>query len=62
MSLQSHLEALELRHAALDERILSEQQRPSANILEVKDLKRQKLKLKDQIVGLRRSNSTTETH
>lgn len=58
MSLQSHLEALELRHAALDARILSEQQRPSVDLSQVQDLKRQKLKLKDQIVGLKQSTVT----
>jgi len=55
MSLQSHLEALETRHAALDARIESEQQRPSVDMFEMKDLKRQKLVLKDQINGLRRT-------
>lgn len=55
MSLQAHLEALETRHAALAAQIETEQTHPSVDSLDVKDLKRQKLKLKDEINRLRQA-------
>lgn len=55
MSLQNRLQALRERHHELDELIRQEQARPSADDLEIAELKRQKLKLKDEIVELERS-------
>jgi hypothetical protein len=53
MSLESHLAELERRHADLERRIAEEMSHPSVNSLEVSDLKRRKLQLKDEIVRLR---------
>lgn len=59
MSLQSHLEELERRHAILEEQIAQTQLRPSADMIEVKALKQQKLRLKDEIVRLRETLEPT---
>ena len=53
MSMESHLAELERRHADLERRIAEELAHPSANPLEVSDLKRRKLHLKDEIVRLK---------
>ncbi len=49
MSLESHLQQLKRKHEALDARIATEQRRPGSDDIEVKTLKKQKLKLKEQI-------------
>jgi hypothetical protein len=54
---QGHLEALTARHAALSQRIETEQSSPSASQLMLKKLKAQKLKLKDEIEGRRKTIS-----
>ena len=53
MSMESHLAELERRHADLERRIAEELAHPSANPLEVSDLKRRKLHLKDEIVRIK---------
>ncbi|HVB89705.1 MAG TPA: DUF465 domain-containing protein [Beijerinckiaceae bacterium] len=53
MSMHSHLVELERRHQALDREIETELVHPSTNELRVKELKRKKLHLKDQIERLR---------
>jgi hypothetical protein len=55
MSMESHLAELERRHADLERRISEELAHPSANPLEVSDLKRRKLHLKDEIVRIKGS-------
>lgn len=45
----NHLEALRARHAALEEQIHEEQKFPAANMAILRDLKRQKLRLKEEI-------------
>lgn len=55
MSLQGRIEQLTKRHAKIDEEIHEEQKRPSADEIVVKDLKRQKLRLKEEIGMLRAS-------
>ena len=53
MSLQTHLAELELRHRALESEIAEAQQHPSIDDLQIVDLKRRKLHLKDEITRLR---------
>lgn len=53
MSVQSHLEELKRRHAALQMAIQHELNHASADPLKVVELKRRKLLLKDQIARLR---------
>lgn len=55
MSLQSHMDQLKKRHRDLDDCIFDKEQQPSANHLAIVSLKREKLKLKDQIERLSRT-------
>ncbi|MFN3774958.1 DUF465 domain-containing protein [Sphingomonas parapaucimobilis] len=48
----AHQTALETKHATLDRRISAESQRPVPDALILADLKKQKLKLKEEIQGL----------
>ena len=54
MSLQDHIEALRAKHAELERAIDEENRRPLPNRDAVSDLKRQKLRIKDEIVQLER--------
>jgi len=49
MSLGSHLNELRKKHDVLSKKIEVEQRSPAADDLEIADLKRQKLHLKDEI-------------
>jgi hypothetical protein len=63
MSVHSHLAELERRHQALDREIETELLHPSADELKVKELKRKKLHLKDEIERLRLSeNGAASVH
>ena len=53
MSIQSHLVELERRHQALEREIHGEQIQPSASDLKLKELKRKKLHLKQEIEKLK---------
>jgi hypothetical protein len=53
MSLQTHLAELELRHQALESELAEARQHPSIDDLQILELKRRKLHLKDEIVRLR---------
>jgi len=53
MSMQNHLAELERRHQALDREIETELLHPSTDELHLRELKRKKLQLKDQIERLR---------
>ncbi|MFN7165493.1 MAG: YdcH family protein [Pannonibacter sp.] len=53
MSMQSHIAELERRHAALEREIETALLHPSVDNLEVADMKRRKLRLKDEIQKLR---------
>jgi hypothetical protein len=53
MSLQSHLVELERRHQALEREIHTEQIHPSASDLKLRELKRKKLHLKQEIERLK---------
>jgi hypothetical protein len=59
MSVQSHLAELERRHQALDREIETELLHPSTDELRVKELKRKKLHLKDEIERLRTTESVS---
>ncbi|MES2905974.1 MAG: DUF465 domain-containing protein [Pseudomonadota bacterium] len=52
MALQSHLAELEKRHQAIDNQIQSAEMQPGTDHLEVVELKRRKLRLKEEIVRL----------
>lgn len=52
MTTTSHLNALERRHASLDEQIHQEMQRPAQDVLKIGMLKRKKLELKDEMSRL----------
>lgn len=49
MTLASHLSELRKKHDALSARVEREQRSPGANDIEIAALKRQKLKLKEEI-------------
>jgi hypothetical protein len=53
MAIQSHLAELERRHEALEREINEALSHPSADDLEIIELKRRKLYVKDEIVRLR---------
>ncbi len=53
MSTESHLSELERRHADLERKIHEAMKQPSSDPLELTDLKRRKLRLKDEISKLR---------
>ncbi|NYD90345.1 DUF465 domain-containing protein [Sphingomonas melonis] len=48
----THQQALETKHAALESRIADETHRPLPNAALLYDLKRKKLKLKEELNGL----------
>ena len=52
MSLQDRIETLRSRHRSLEEQIDQEVSRPLPNVDMVSDLKRQKLRIKDEIALL----------
>ncbi|HTU52961.1 MAG TPA: DUF465 domain-containing protein [Acetobacteraceae bacterium] len=53
MSLQSHLSALKDRHASLETRIAEEDQRPRPDPDTLSRLKREKLRVKEEMERLR---------
>lgn len=53
MAVEARLRELGARHQSLEKAIQDELRRPSADDLKLKELKRQKLKLKDQLEALR---------
>ena len=54
MSPQDRIEALKAKHAELERAIDEENRRPLPNRDAVSDLKRQKLRIKDELYGLER--------
>ena len=54
MSLQDRLETLRMRHAHLETELDKETSRPLPNLEAISDLKRQKLRIKDEIFQLER--------
>ena len=55
MAIEAHIRELGFRHENLDRAIRDELQRPAADHLRLRQLKRQQLKLKEQIESLRPS-------
>jgi hypothetical protein len=53
MALEARLRELDSRHRKLDRTIEEETTRPSADELRIMELKRQKLRLKEEIEGLK---------
>lgn len=52
--IDAHRTALSARHAQLETKIASESQRPAPDALLITELKREKLRLKDEIAQLTR--------
>jgi hypothetical protein len=57
MTIQAHLASLEKKHGALEEELESILASPSATDREIADLKRRKLRLKDEMERLKASNT-----
>ncbi|MEO0467270.1 MAG: DUF465 domain-containing protein [Pseudomonadota bacterium] len=55
MSIQGRIEELSTRHRKLDEQISLEQRRPAVDTLDVRRLKREKLKIKEELQQLKAS-------
>ncbi|WP_082490544.1 DUF465 domain-containing protein [Aureimonas sp. Leaf454] len=53
MSLDVHLATLEQRHSALEDEISSAHAKPAMSDAEIRELKRRKLQLKDEMERLR---------
>ncbi|CTQ72367.1 MAG: YdcH family protein [Labrenzia sp.] len=54
MSMQSHLAELERRHAEMERKIEDALLHPSTDSLKLADMKRRKLKIKDEIERIRK--------
>jgi hypothetical protein len=52
MTVESHIEALRRRHAELEARVEAEQRRPGSDDFEIGRLKREKLRLKEEMSRL----------
>ncbi|MEY4256042.1 MAG: hypothetical protein RLZZ141_1269 [Pseudomonadota bacterium] len=55
MAIEAHIRELGSRHENLDRAIRDELQRPASDELRLRQLKRQKLRLKEQIESLRQA-------
>ena len=53
MTIEAHIETLEKKHGVLEEQLHSAMLHPSSADTEIAELKRQKLRVKDQIERLR---------
>lgn len=62
MSLQSHLTELEKKHQALERELHAVMTSPSADDLQVAEIKRRKLQLKDEINRLKEAVSAPTLH
>lgn len=52
MTISSHLSELKRKHDALSQKVEAEQRSPSADALSIVELKKQKLRLKEEISKL----------
>ena len=52
MSVQEHIEVLRTKHASLETEIDQENLRPHPDEMKLQELKREKLRIKDEIAGL----------
>jgi hypothetical protein len=57
MSIQAHLAELEKRHRALEDEISEALTHPATDDLKIRELKRQKLQVKDEIARLQQGAS-----
>jgi hypothetical protein len=53
MTVEAHLASLEKKHGSLEEKLHAEMSRPAAEDVVVADIKRRKLRLKDEIEKIR---------
>ena len=53
MTIEAHIETLEKKHGVLDAQLHTEMLHPSTHDTEIAELKRQKLRVKDQIERLK---------
>ena len=58
MTLQAHLEELHAKHKALEAELADAMAHPASTDEEIHEIKRRKLKLKDEILHLERETST----
>ncbi len=56
MSVYEHIEALRAKHVTLKQEIDEENQRPYPDDIRITELKRRKLRIKDEIVSLETGN------
>jgi hypothetical protein len=54
MNAEPHLESLKIKHADLEAKIAAEECRPHPDDDVIHDLKKQKLRIKDELFGLQR--------
>mgnify|MGYP001187703059 CR=1 FL=1 len=59
MAMKAHLDTLTSRHQELESAIAAEMKHPSHDEIRVAELKRLKLRIKDQIESLRLRSATT---
>ncbi len=52
MNTEARIESLKSKHTSLDQAILEENQRPVPDSLRLSELKRQKLRIKDELARL----------
>lgn len=52
MNTEAHIECLKTKHANLEDAILEETQRPVPDTIHLSQLKREKLRIKDEIARL----------
>ena len=57
MALDAHLEELTEKHRALEKQLEEEMSRPQADSIQISKLKREKLKIKDEIARLQGAKS-----
>ena len=62
MSIQSHLAELEKRHRALEDELTEALAHPSTDDLQIAELKRRKLLVKDEIARLRHAEASVRIH
>lgn len=55
MTIQAHIASLEKKHGALEEELQSVLASPSSDDVEIADLKRRKLRLKDELERLKKT-------
>ena len=58
---QAHLSALQAKHAGLDARINEESQRPMPDMATLARLKKEKLKIKEELAGLQAAVAPSAT-